>query len=59
MRLDPKLQEILVCPKDHGPLRYLEEEELLVNDRLSIAYRIDEGIPVMLIDEAVEYPARS
>ncbi|MHA2788900.1 Trm112 family protein [Corynebacterium sp. S7] len=52
MSLDPKLLEVLVCPKDKGPLTYLEDEQLLVNERLGIAYRIDDGIPVLLIDEA-------
>ncbi|MBN9644538.1 Trm112 family protein [Corynebacterium mendelii] len=57
MSLDPHLLEILVCPKDKGPLDYHEEEGLLVNPRLSIAYPIDNGIPVMLADEARDYPA--
>lgn len=57
MSVDPKLLSVLACPKDKGPLRYLDEEQLLVNDRLGIAYRIDEGIPVLLIDEAQPYPA--
>ncbi|MBC3178690.1 Trm112 family protein [Corynebacterium lujinxingii] len=57
MSLDPKLLSVLACPKDKGPLRYLDDEQLLVNDRLGIAYRIDEGIPVLLIDEAQPYPA--
>src|SRR5699024_1452136 len=51
MSLDPKLLEVLACPKDKGPLRYLESEQLLVNERLGLAYRIDDGIPVLLIDE--------
>ena len=55
--LDPQLLDILACPKDKGPLEYLKEEQLLVNRRLGIAYRIDEGIPVLLIDEAEPYPA--
>ncbi|MEJ5998810.1 Trm112 family protein [Corynebacterium sp. H130] len=58
MTIDPKLLEILVCPQDKGPLRYLEAEQKLVNERLGIAYRIDDGIPVMLADEAEEYPAK-
>lgn len=57
MSLDTKLLSVLACPKDKGPLRYLDDEQLLVNDRLGIAYRIDEGIPVLLIDEAQPYPA--
>lgn len=55
--LDPLLLDILACPKDKGPLEYLKDGQLLVNRRLGIAYRIDEGIPVLLIDEAVPYPA--
>lgn len=56
MSLDPKLLEVLACPKDKGPLTYLEEQQLLVNERLGLAYRIDDGIPVMLIDEANSWP---
>ncbi|OIR41374.1 Trm112 family protein [Corynebacterium sp. NML130628] len=55
MSLDPKLLDVLVCPQDKGPLEYKEDEQLLVNERLGVAYRIDEGIPVLLIDEAIPY----
>lgn len=55
MSLDPKLLDILACPRDKGPLEYLEDEQVLVNPRLKIAYRIDDGIPVMLSDEAVAW----
>jgi uncharacterized protein YbaR (Trm112 family) len=50
--LDPKLLDILVCPVDHGPLLYVGN--VLYNPRLHTSYRIDEGIPVLLADEAVE-----
>ena len=55
MSLDPKLLDILACPRDKGPLEYLEDEQVMVNPRLKIAYRIDEGIPVMLSDEAIAW----
>ena len=55
MSRDPKLLDILACPRDKGPLEYLEDEQVLVNPRLKIAYRIDEGIPVMLSDEAIAW----
>ncbi|MBP3947564.1 Trm112 family protein [Corynebacterium sp. Marseille-P3884] len=55
--LDPQLLDILACPQDKGPLEYLSEEQLLVNRRLGVAYRIDDGIPVLLTDEAQPYPA--
>lgn len=57
MSLDPKLLDVLACPQDKGPLMYKEDEQLLVNERLNIAYRIDDGIPVLLIDEAQDYPS--
>jgi uncharacterized protein len=51
--LDDSLLSILVCPADRGPL-VLVDDELLYNPRLRRAYRIDDGIPVLLIDEARE-----
>jgi uncharacterized protein YbaR (Trm112 family) len=52
MALDPTLLEILACPEDKGPLYELADEDALYNPRLRRRYRIDDGIPVMLIDEA-------
>lgn len=52
MALDEKLVDILVCPQDRGPL-LLVDNEFLYNPRLRRAYRIDDGIPVLLVDEAV------
>ncbi|MBV7292796.1 Trm112 family protein [Corynebacterium sp. CCM 8835] len=57
MSIDPKLLDVLACPKDKGPLEYLEDDQLLVNRRLGLAYRIDDDIPVLLIDEAVPWPS--
>ena len=61
--LDQRLVSILVCPADRGALVYLPEQGLLAehpgaallyNPRLRKAYRIEDGIPVLLVDEAVE-----
>lgn len=52
MPLDPQLLEILACPEDKGPLLYFVDESALYNPRLKRRYRIDDGIPVMLVDEA-------
>jgi uncharacterized protein YbaR (Trm112 family) len=49
--VDDALLKILVCPADRGPL-LLVDDELLYNPRLHRAYRIEDGIPVLLIDEA-------
>ena len=50
--VDEKLLSILVCPQDRGPL-LLAGADWLYNPRLRRAYRIEDGIPVLLIDEAV------
>ena len=52
MALDPQLLEILACPEDKGPLLYFEDEDSLYNPRLKKRYRIQDDIPIMLIDEA-------
>jgi uncharacterized protein len=49
--LDPTLLSILACPQDKGPL-LLVDDELLYNPRLHRAYPIEDGIPVLLVDEA-------
>ncbi|MFD4182237.1 Trm112 family protein [Rhodococcus sp. NPDC058514] len=51
MALDPTLLSILACPQDKGPL-LLVDDELLYNPRLRRAYPIEDGIPVLLVDEA-------
>lgn len=53
--LDDKLLSILVCPADRGPL--LLVDGVLYNPRLHKAYRIEDGIPVLLVDEAVDVGA--
>ncbi len=52
MGLDPRLVEILACPEDKGPLLYFEDEGFLYNSRLRRRYEVENGIPIMLIDEA-------
>ncbi|QCB51336.1 Trm112 family protein [Rhodococcus sp. PAMC28707] len=51
MAIDQTLLSILACPVDKGPL-LLVEGELLYNPRLQRAYPIENGIPVLLVDEA-------
>jgi uncharacterized protein len=52
MALDAKLLEILACPEDKGPLLYFADEDTLYNPRLKRKYRVQDDIPIMLIDEA-------
>jgi len=55
MPLDPKLLEILVCPKCRGGLEYRQQEEALLCGTCRLRYTIEDGIPVLLIDEATPY----
>ena len=56
MSLSPELLEILACPKCKGDLEYrAEPEEQLVCHACRLAYRVEDGIPVMLIDEATPF----
>ena len=54
--IDEGLLRILVCPADRGPLVLVDDanDRLLYNPRLHRAYRIEDNIPVLLVDEAVE-----
>ena len=52
--IEPALLSILACPEDKGPLFYIQAEELLYNPRLHRAYKVVDGIPVMLIEESTQ-----
>jgi uncharacterized protein YbaR (Trm112 family) len=52
MALPEGLLKILVCPFDKGDLLYFADEDLLYNPRLRRAYRIEDGVPVMLVEQA-------
>ncbi len=47
-----KLLDILVCPACKGPLVLKKTKKELWCRAEKLAYRIEDGIPVMLIDEA-------
>lgn len=48
--IDDALLNILVCPADRGPLLLIDD--MLYNPRLRRAYRIEDDISVLLVDEA-------
>ena len=52
MTLAPELLEILVCPKCKGDLEYRTQPESLVCHACRLVYPVEDGIPIMLIDEA-------
>jgi uncharacterized protein YbaR (Trm112 family) len=51
--LDPLLLDVLACPEDKGPLLWFEDEDVLYNPRLHKSYAVVDGVPVLLIDDAV------
>lgn len=53
MSLPPELLEILVCPKCKGDLDHrLEPAEVLICPACRLVYAVEDGIPILLIDEA-------
>lgn len=55
MALDAKLLEILACPNCRGDVEYRESEQIIeCMGECRYKYPVREGIPVMLIDEAIK-----
>ena len=50
--MDSKLLELLVCPVTKGPLDYHRDRQELVSRSARLAYRVRDGIPVLLEHEA-------
>lgn len=50
--MDPKLLDILVCPLCKSPLVYQKAARELICKADRLAYKIEDDIPVMLVDEA-------
>ena len=54
MPIDQELLDILACPKCKGEVNLENEGSSLVCHTCRLKYRIEDYIPVMLIDEAEE-----
>ena len=52
MAISEELLEILVCPKCKGEIRLNEAGDGLICEACRLMYRIEDDIPIMLIDEA-------
>jgi len=50
--IDPKLLNLLVCPKTRSPLTYDREKGELISRKAKLAYPVREGVPIMLVEEA-------
>jgi uncharacterized protein YbaR (Trm112 family) len=51
-KIDDRLLKILVCPLCKGELEYDVKNQELLCHQSKLAYKIKNGIPIMLIDEA-------
>ncbi len=52
--IDPELLSMLVCPLSRRPLTLVGNRLLCYESRK--AYRIEDGIPIMLVEEATDIP---
>jgi uncharacterized protein YbaR (Trm112 family) len=52
MPVAPELKEILACPKCKGELEFRDAENEIVCHHCKLVYRVEDDIPVMLVDEA-------
>jgi len=55
MALSEQLLDILVCPKCKGKLTYDRENNRLVCEEGRLSYRIEDDIPILLIEEAESF----
>ena len=53
--LDSEFLKMLVCPACKGELRYDTDAATLECDRCRLRYRIQDDIPVMLVEEAERF----
>lgn len=50
--MDHRLVEIIACPECHGKLAYQQQQQELICKVDGLAFPIQSGIPVLLINEA-------
>jgi hypothetical protein len=53
MTIDKELLEILACPVSTKPLELSEDGNFLICKDSKLVYRIQDDIPIMLVDEAI------
>ena len=55
MALSKSLLDIIVCPKCKGELDYKADDNKLNCNSCRLSFRVEEEIPVLLIDEAESF----
>ena len=53
--ISEELLELLACPRCKQPVRLSDDGQALLCEDERLRYRIDEGIPVMIVEEATFY----
>jgi uncharacterized protein YbaR (Trm112 family) len=53
MTISRELLDILACPQCKGDIYLSDSESGLICDHCKLMYKIEDDIPIMLIDEAV------
>jgi uncharacterized protein YbaR (Trm112 family) len=53
MTIDKELLEILACPVSKKPLELSEDGKFLICKESKLVYKIEDDIPIMLVDEAI------
>lgn len=53
--LDDELLDILACPACKGDLRYDRERNTLECHQCRLRYRVQDDMPIMVIDEAEKF----
>ncbi len=52
MEFNTKLLETLICPIGKDKLIYNEEKQELVSKKSKLAYKIENGVPILIPDQA-------
>ena len=52
MAVAKELLDLLVCPKSKAPLTYDAGRNALICEQSQLVYRVEEDIPVLLVEEA-------
>ncbi len=50
--MDKKILDIIVCPLSKGKLEYDKDKNELISKKAKLAYKVEDGIPILLPEEA-------
>lgn len=53
MSLNTKILDVIACPICKGKLYYAKDEQRLICNLDKLAFSIEDGVPIMLIEQAI------